>query len=79
MKWFVEVVEHGAEEKIAKLIECDSERAAERVERGVNINLNHERFFTRLKEGEPFCEACAQHKPCSCDEAEAVGMEAESV
>ncbi len=68
--WSVEVVERGEPEKVVKTIECGSERRAERVERGVMINLNHDRFFTRLKEVAPeeFCEACRQHKPCSCDE-----------
>lgn len=51
MKWIVEVVERGAEEKVVKRIECgSSERMAERTERGVNINMNHDRFFTRLVE-----------------------------
>lgn len=54
LKWFVEVVERGAEEKVVKRIEAGaSERAAERVERGVNINLNVERFFTRVVEEAP--------------------------
>jgi hypothetical protein len=54
LKWFVEVVERGAEEKVAKRIEAGaSERAAERVERGVNINLNHDKFFTRVVEEAP--------------------------
>jgi hypothetical protein len=50
MKWFVEVVERGAaEKKVVKRIECGaSERMAEKAQRGVNINLNHERFFTRI-------------------------------
>ena len=52
MSWTVEVVERGAEEKVVKRIPAGSERAAERVERGVNINLNHERFFSRLVEEE---------------------------
>jgi hypothetical protein len=54
LKWFVEVVERGAEEKVVKRIEAGaSERAAEKVERGVNINLNTARFFTRVVEEAP--------------------------
>lgn len=46
--WTVEVVERGSD-KVVKEIPCGaSERAAEKVERGVNINLNHEAFYTRL-------------------------------
>ena len=48
MKWFIEVVERAAGATV-KRIECGaSERMAEKADRGVNINLDHERFFTRL-------------------------------
>ena len=48
-EWQVEIVERGNPEKVIKAISCgSSERHAERVERGVNINLNHDKFFTRL-------------------------------
>lgn len=56
MKWFIEIVERegGA---VVKRIECGaSERMAEKAQRGVNINLDHERFFTRLTI-EPAAEA----------------------
>jgi hypothetical protein len=47
VKWFVEIVENGG--AVVKRIECGaSERSAEKVQRGAEINLNHERFFTRL-------------------------------
>lgn len=45
--WRVEVVEF-ATEAVVKSIDCASERSADKVDRGVNINLNHERFFTRV-------------------------------
>lgn len=49
MRFTVEVVEHetGA---IVRGYEVISRHHAEKVERGVNINLNHERFFTRITE-----------------------------
>lgn len=43
----VEIVERSTE-TVVKRIPCDSERSAEKVERGVNINLNHDEFFTRI-------------------------------
>ena len=44
--WTVQIVETetGA---VVKEIECGDERRAERVERGVMINLNHDRFYTK--------------------------------
>jgi hypothetical protein len=46
MKYFVEVVSYKTGEVVHR-IECDSERAADRVDSGVNINLNHEQYYTR--------------------------------
>jgi hypothetical protein len=46
-EWKVEVV-HIETEEVVKAIECNSERSAERVERGVLINMNHEDYFTRI-------------------------------
>lgn len=50
-RWFVEVIEAATDsthEKVIKTIQCDGQRTAERVERGMNINLNHERFYIRI-------------------------------
>jgi hypothetical protein len=47
MKWFVEIVEYGTNAVIER-IDCKSENGAERTDDGVNINLNHEKFFTRV-------------------------------
>jgi hypothetical protein len=38
--------------KIIKEIDAGSERSAERVERGLNINLNHDKYYTILEGGE---------------------------
>ena len=35
-------------DKIIKEIECGSPRSAERVEDGVNINLNHNDYYTEI-------------------------------
>ncbi len=40
MKWIVEIVEYDTG-RIERAIDCESARRAERVEDGVNINLNH--------------------------------------
>jgi hypothetical protein len=48
MKYFVEVIE-DATGKVERRIECSgSERQAEKVQRGVEINLNHEDYSTRI-------------------------------
>jgi hypothetical protein len=48
--WFVEVVAYSTlgECAMKRIGPCSSERDAEKVDRGVNINLNHERFYTRI-------------------------------
>ena len=45
--WRVEVVEDATQE-VVKTIQCHTKREAERVERGLLINLNHERFHTSI-------------------------------
>lgn len=47
MKWWVELVESPGDVVVKRLGPFPSERMAEKCERGVNINLNHERFYTR--------------------------------
>lgn len=47
----VEVVE-DATGTVVKTIECATQRQAERVEGGLSINLNHERYSTRIATGE---------------------------
>lgn len=45
----VEVVEY-ATQKVVKTLKAESERMAERLDSGVNRNLDHTRFYTRIKE-----------------------------
>jgi hypothetical protein len=35
-------------DEVVKEIEVQSERQAEKLERGMNINLDHENYFTRI-------------------------------
>jgi len=53
MAYVVEIVQYK-DEKVIETIKCgDSLAKAEKVDKGVNINLNHEEFFTRIsKTGE---------------------------
>ena len=51
-KYWVEVVEYETDEVVSRVGPEISERQAERLERGMNINLNHDRFFTRIDEVE---------------------------
>ena len=51
-KYFVEIVEYETDEVALRLGPEINERQAERLERGMNINLNHDRFFTRIDEVE---------------------------
>ena len=46
MTYLVEVVSYETGE-VVKSIVCTSERGADRIERGLNINLNHEKYYTR--------------------------------
>lgn len=45
--YIVEVVRFENQE-VVKRIECESARRADCVDDGLNINLNHEDFFTRI-------------------------------
>lgn len=47
MNWKVEVVE-STTNKVVKTFKVDSENKANRIDAGLNINLNHEAFFTRV-------------------------------
>ena len=45
------VIKEIATDKIVKEMECANMRMAIAIERGVNINLNHEKHYTEIKEG----------------------------
>jgi hypothetical protein len=45
--WFVEIVDSETD-KVVKRMGPMSERKAEKVERGAEINLDHEHFFVRV-------------------------------
>lgn len=47
-RYFVEVVDYETEEVVDRIKVDGTKRKAERVERGVNINMNHDRYFTRV-------------------------------
>jgi hypothetical protein len=51
VNFYVEVLKIGTDEIVRRLGPHD-ERTAERVERGVSINLDHEKFYTRIVEDE---------------------------
>ena len=49
----IEIVEYGTA-KVVKTVECKkSRKIAYKVEDGININLDHSRFYTRIKEDQP--------------------------
>ena len=50
MEYFVEIVNYENDEVVESIPCGTSERKAEKVDRGVNINLNHTEYFTRIKE-----------------------------
>jgi hypothetical protein len=58
VSWYVQIkeIETG---NVIKEIESGSESRAERVERGVQINLNHERFYTSVVEKQEGPDAMA--------------------
>ena len=47
-KVFVEVVQYGKKDRVVKRLGPMSERMADKTDDGLNINLNHEKFFTRI-------------------------------
>lgn len=51
MKYKVQVIAYD-NSKVVKEIPCQSEASAQRVERGVNINLNHDGYYTQVVEDE---------------------------
>jgi len=51
-EWYVHIVEIESGKTEKKIGPSYSERDAERVERGVNINLDHERYFTCIRSEE---------------------------
>ncbi len=51
MKFYIEVIEYESGAVVSRM-EASSERRAEKIDRGVNINLNHEDYYTRIVEEE---------------------------
>lgn len=50
MNFYVEIIKHGEPEEIVKRMGPMSERKAESVDRGANINLNHDEYYTLIVE-----------------------------
>ena len=50
MKFTVEVVEYASSNVVHRIPCNGSKRDAEKTESGVNRNLNHEKFYTRISE-----------------------------
>lgn len=44
-KYVVQIIEYDTGE-VVKQFKPEGKRSAERIERGVNINLNHDKFYT---------------------------------
>ena len=42
------IKEYGSED-IVKVIECSTQRQAEKVDDGININLNHDKYYTVIE------------------------------
>jgi hypothetical protein len=51
VEWIVELIEYKTD-KVVKEFVCNSERAAERIDGGLNINLNHAEYYTIIKSPE---------------------------
>ena len=45
----IRIMEYGKNEPF-KVMFAKSERSAEKIQRGANINLNHEQFYIEIKE-----------------------------
>ena len=46
--FYVEIVRYGESEEVVKRIGPMNKSKADRVDTGVNINLNYEEYFTRI-------------------------------
>ena len=52
MKKYIEIVNHKTEEVVKRVdITGKGERTIDRFEKSMNMNLNHEEYFTRITEG----------------------------
>ena len=49
--WLIKVVNSDSGE-VVKTLQANSERAADRIDDGININLNHEKFHTVVEKQE---------------------------
>ena len=49
-QYYVDVIETATGNTVQSIGPTYSRRSAEQVERGVNINLNHEKFHTEVRE-----------------------------
>ena len=49
MAYEVRIMQHGVDEPV-KVMPASSERSADRIDSGVNINLNHEEYYTLIEE-----------------------------
>ena len=49
MTYDVLIIEYDTEE-VVKRISCPTERRAEKTDEGVNLNLDHDRFYTVIEE-----------------------------
>lgn len=50
MKYTVQIKQYSDDKVIREFKPCSSERQAEKLDNGVNINLNHEDYYTIIKE-----------------------------
>ena len=47
MKYFIDIIRYETDE-VVKRLEAPDERTADHIEDGININLDHERFYTLM-------------------------------
>ena len=53
MKKYLEIIEFGTNEVVKRTdVSSLTERGVQRMENGMNINLNHDKYFTKLTESE---------------------------
>lgn len=45
----IKIIEHDTD-KVINVLTASTEHKAEKIDRGININLNHERFYTLIEE-----------------------------
>ena len=49
-QWYVDVIKYDGDQRVKRLGPYSTERMADKADRGVSINLNHDEYWTKVYE-----------------------------